>query len=166
MVEPSGDEVLVLFISGVVGVVTTIAWVLKLYRPWRARRAVPRALMLLALVAAWVCLLVVLRTAASAAVRDEPFYLAQYLALGIAWCGVAMTWLPLIGLSLRDDLGEQDNRAAMPALIGALLGLMACYAGANIGDGPGWWCVVWAGGLATLAWFIAAWAVASYGRLV
>jgi len=50
-------------------------------------------------------------------------------------------------------------------MIGAALGLSACYAGANIGDGPGWWCVVWAGGLGTALWFTALVVVAGRGHL-
>jgi hypothetical protein len=76
-----------------------------------------------------------------------------------------MVFLPWIGFSLRDDIGEQDNRAAVPVMFGALFGLMACYAGSNIGDGPGWWCVVWAGGLATFTWFIAVGLLASKGQM-
>lgn len=165
MAEPSGDEVLLLIISAMVGGSAFINFLMTLLRPWRARRTVPRALLVIAPLAAWIALLVVLRTMASADVRNEPFYLLQYLVLGIAWCGVSLSWLPLIGLSLRDDIAERDNGAAVPSIIGALLGVMACYAGANIGDGPGWWCVVWAGGLATVAWFVAGAVVASFAHL-
>jgi hypothetical protein len=165
MVEPSGDEVLLLIVSGLIAVGTSIGWLTTLLRPWRLRRTIPRSLLVIAPPAAWIGLLAVLRTLTSADVRNEPFYLVQYLLLGIAWCGIAASCLPLIGLSVRDDLAERDNRAAVPGVVGALLGLMACYAGANIGDGPGWWCVVWAAGLATVAWFVAGALVASFARL-
>jgi hypothetical protein len=166
MAEPSGDEVMVLLVSGLLALASTISWMVNLFQPWRARRTIPRVLLVFVPVAAWVGLLVVLRALASADVRQDPFYLTFYLIMGAAWCGMVMWCLPLVGLSARDDIAEQDNRAAVPALIGAFLGVMACYAGANVGDGPGWWCVVWAGGIATIAWFIAAGVVGSYGRLI
>jgi hypothetical protein len=44
----------------------------------------------------------------------------------------------------------------VPAVIGALLGVTLCYAGGNIGDGPGWWVVLFSAGLATSV-LLAAW---------
>ena len=38
------------------------------------------------------------------------------------------------------------TRAAVPAVVGALVGVTFCYAGGNIGDGPGWWVVVFSAG--------------------
>jgi hypothetical protein len=38
-----------------------------------------------------------------------------------------------------------------------MCGITACYAGANVGEGPGWWVVVFSGALAT-AGLLAAWA--------
>ncbi len=121
--------------------------------------------MLLAPLLAALGILAVLRTLASADVRDEPVYLGLYLIMGVAWVGVGLACLPLCGFSARDDVGERGNPAATPVMAGAALGLGACYAGANIGDGPGWWCVVWAGGLGTACWFAALAVVARYGQL-
>jgi hypothetical protein len=165
MADPSGDELVVLVASVIIGVSSYITWITATMAPWRGRRAVSRLPLLIIPLFAWGGLWIILKTLASADVRNDLFYLVQYGMMGIAWVGVGIKLLPWVGFSLRDDIGEQDNRAAVPVIIGALIGLMACFAGANIGDGPGWWCVVWAGFLATVTWFIAVGVLASKGRL-
>jgi hypothetical protein len=92
----------------------------------------------------------VLRTLASFDVRDSAEYLAFYMTIGAAWAFVGSgSW---VGVLVRDDVAERGNKAALLAWSGAVIGSSACYAGANIGDGPGWWCVFWAGGLGMLGW--------------
>jgi uncharacterized membrane protein YjfL (UPF0719 family) len=90
-------------------------------------------------------------------VRGDSIYVFFYLVMGAAWVAVSIYTLALLGLSLRDDVVERGNRAAGVALAGALVGLTLCYAGGNIGNGPGWWVVVFSAGLATgtlfLLWF-------------
>ena len=53
------------------------------------------------------------------------------------------------GSSARDDVIERGNRAAAAAIAGAILGITLCFAGGNIGDGPGWWVVVFCAILST-----------------
>lgn len=97
----------------------------------------------------------VLRSASSFDVRDNPIYIRFYLAMGMAWVGVAARFfLPFFGLSSRDDVVERKNPAAIHALGGALLGVALCFAGGNIGDGPGWWVVVFSAALSTAAFFL------------
>lgn len=108
-------------------------------------------------------LAVVLRSLASFDVRDSVTYLVFYLVLGGGWIGVGR-FLPL-GLSLRDDVIERDNVAAAIGWAGSCIGLMACYAGANIGDGPSFTCVLEAGFLATLGLFASTAAVDHFARL-
>ena len=91
----------------------------------------------------------VLKTGASFDVVDAPQYLFMYVVLGLAWLWVVATIFPYLGLSPRDDVFERHNRAAVPAVRGALVGVTLCYAGGNIGDSPGWWVVVFAAALAT-----------------
>jgi hypothetical protein len=98
-----------------------------------------------------VLLLIVLRTAASHDVRDDMRYLGMYLALGAAWIAAATLLLPVVGVSVRDDVHERANPAAAYAIAGALIGVTFAFAGGNIGDGPGWWVVLFSSGLATLA---------------
>jgi hypothetical protein len=87
-------------------------------------------------------LYVVLNFWASWDVRDSAFYLFFYMALGTAMTGLALLLLDRLGLSVRDDVIERRNPAAAWVLAGAIIGAMAAFAGANIGDGPGWWVVV------------------------
>jgi len=103
-------------------------------------------------------LLAILRAWSSFDVKDSGPYLFQYLALGAAWLGIGARFHSWYGVSARDDVAERGNPAAAVALSGAWLGLVLCYSGGNIGDGPGWWVVVFASGLASAAFF-AAWGV-------
>ena len=101
-------------------------------------------------------LLMVLMTVASQDVVNDPLYILMYLVMGMGWVGMAHRFAPLAGLSYRFDVLERANPAAGIALAGYLAGTTACFAGGNIGDGPGWWVVVFCAGLATatlmLAW--------------
>src|SRR5579864_4989161 len=99
-------------------------------------------------------LLVVLLTLSSSDVQDSPIYITFYLLMGIAWLGVAILFMPFAGLSARDDAIERRNPGAACAICGALVGLTLCFAGGNIGNGPGWWVVVYSAGLATAALFV------------
>jgi uncharacterized membrane protein YjfL (UPF0719 family) len=97
----------------------------------------------------------VLRLYASSDVRESSTYILFYLAMGMAWVGLsARYFLPYFGLSSRDDVVERRNPAAAHALGGALLGLTLCFAGGNIGNGPGWWVVVFSAALSTVSFFI------------
>jgi uncharacterized membrane protein YjfL (UPF0719 family) len=99
-------------------------------------------------------LLKVLRTWAAVDVRCDAKYIWFYMVMGATWVGLAKTVLPLVGISARDDVLERGNRAAALAIAGALLGLTLCFAGGNIGDGPGWWVVVFSAAIATGAHFL------------
>lgn len=84
---------------------------------------------------------------ASFDVREDRLYLAFYVTLGAAVVGLGSVALDRMGLSLRDDVIERGNPAACYAWSGALLGLVCAFGGANIGDGPGWWVVVFCSGM-------------------
>jgi hypothetical protein len=96
-----------------------------------------------------------LRTLASFDVRDAPQYLMLYMVMGAAWVAAGAHLTPIAGLSIRDDVLERRNPAAATALAGAMVALTLCFAGGNIGDGPGWWVVVFSAALATGAFFLA-----------
>ncbi|MEW9122708.1 MAG: hypothetical protein AB2421_08340 [Thermotaleaceae bacterium] len=97
----------------------------------------------------------VLKNYASFDVVGSLFYILFYILLGSAWLELGKyTMFIVFDLSWRDDAIENNNRAAVFALSGALIGLTAIYAGANIGDGPGWWCVLVAGGFAFILWLL------------
>jgi hypothetical protein len=81
-------------------------------------------------------------------------YFLFYLLLGVAWLYLGtMAVFALFDLSWTDDVLNMGNNAAMITLAGAFLGITLIYSGANIGDGPGWWCVFIAGGLGVIVWF-------------
>lgn len=104
-----------------------------------------------------VCILglyTILNNAASFDVIDS-IYLWFYLLIGAAWIGAAVMCFPYFGISMQDDALERRNPSATYALVGALLGVTLCFAGGNVGDGPGWWAVFFAAGLATVTFFIA-----------
>jgi len=145
----SGDEVVVTLLSVALG---PVAWLLWLFRmPWGppARHGRTFELVSGALALAATLIFVVLRTVASFDVVNDFRYQFMYLVLGLAWLRVAQAGFALAGLSARDDVVERGNPAAAIALAGALVGVALCYAGGNIGDGPGWWVVVFSAGLST-----------------
>jgi hypothetical protein len=154
----SPDEGFVTVTSIVVG---PVLWVWTLFRFSRIEalgRPVAETVRFVAVVvmACAAGIAAVLVTAASHDVRDSGPYLFMYLVLGLAWMRVASVTFAYAGLSARDDLVERANGAARPAIAGALVGVACCYAGGNIGDGPGWWVVVFSAALATMA-FLASW---------
>lgn len=155
----SDDETFVLLASGATCLVTWFVWFRGLLgvSPIAARHGAVTAV----LAAPWACaalLFLVLRTVSAHDVRDDAKYLFFYQVFGAAWVGLAALLLPWFGFSARDDVAERRNAAAVPAIAGALLGLTLCFAGSNIGDGPGWWCVGFTAALATgtffLLWFL------------
>lgn len=150
----SGDEVFMLIASAIVALVSWGAWYIKPALVQGVRRRPPawRLLRLTPLLAA-ALLWAVLRNAASFDVRDDPRYLTFYLVLGAAWVGVWIRWLAVTGISTRDDVVERSNGSAALAVTGALLGITLAYAGGNVGNGPGWWVVVFSAALATFALF-------------
>jgi hypothetical protein len=151
---PSDDEILVLVVSAVIAAVVWFGWLRQIVEVRIQHGGGSRLVLLISLSAAMMALLAVLRLYASHDVRNDSFYLAQYLLLGAAWIGVSLRLVKYFDLSVRDDVLERDNSSASVAAGGAILGLTACYAGANIGDGPGWWVVVFCASLSTAAWFL------------
>jgi len=149
----SGDEVMVLVVS--IGA-AALAW-LRWYAGTRvsvlAIRNAARSIFVLAPVACLAVLLAVLRLWAADDVRYSAIYLAFYAVMGAAWVGSCTHWLGLFGISQRDDVIERQNLPAALVIAGALAGTTFCFAGANIGNGPGWWVVVFSAGLSTLAFF-------------
>ena len=83
----------------------------------------------------------------------------------MSWVGVFSRCFVFLGLSPHDDVVERRNASAAPATAGAMLAVACCYAGGNVGDGPGWWVVVFAGLLATGALFLAWYLLESIGKV-
>ena len=162
----SGGEVVLTIASAIFAAFMWVRWYVvparleRLGAPRSGRAALGAAPALCALV-----LLVVLRTLASHDVRDDIRYIGMYLAVGAAWVAMSTVLLPLVGLSVRDDVLERGNAAAAYAIAGALLAVTLAFAGGNIGDGPGWWVVVFSAGLATATLYVLWLALEQFGEV-
>jgi uncharacterized membrane protein YjfL (UPF0719 family) len=129
-------------------------------RPLRSK-LVLRILMLLAPLACIAILLFILMRHASWDVRESEYYITVYTIAGIGWTALVSYSYPYLGLDMRGDVLERNNPAAAIVLVGALLGTMLCFAGGNIGDGPGVDAVILSAGLSTLG-FLGLWAGLEY----
>ena len=106
-------------------------------------------------IASFAIFLFTLKVLASFDVVDSPLFITFYIVLGFAWLYFSLYCMfRFFDLSWIDDVMVMNNKAALVALVGGVLGSSFIYAGANIGDGPGWWCVVFAGGLGLVTWII------------
>lgn len=157
----SEDEVM----AGVVSaIVTFLAWGLWYGRIVGVARRTPAPRLLFAVLplALATAILAVLRTSAAHDVREAPFWLAWYTVFGLAWVAFFRGVLVFFDLRWFDDALVRANPASAWAVFGAIFGLGAAYAGANIGDGPGWWCVAVAALPASLA-VVGAWLAVALG---
>jgi uncharacterized membrane protein YjfL (UPF0719 family) len=142
-------------VSSVVALITWAPWYSDIFRV--NRLAAPRSYRLvlgLAPIACLLFLLLCLERSAAKAVRENGLYILIYMALGAAALGISGQLLSFLGLSARDDVLERRNSAALIAVVGALLGAILCFAGGNIGEGPGVEVVIVSAGTALCAWFV------------
>ncbi|HUO08939.1 MAG TPA: hypothetical protein VM008_11600 [Phycisphaerae bacterium] len=148
----SGDEMFVLMVCLVIGAVRWGHWYWRLLSlpqggaaaRWLGVAPVVFLLMLFGVLLRW----------SSQDVRSDPTYLFFYECMGVAWVGLGVWLCGLMGISARDDVAERRNEAAGWAIGGAIGGITACFAGGNVGDGPGWWVVVFCAVLSTGALFV------------
>lgn len=147
----SGDEIFALLLFGGLAAWLWITWYVGAVSVVRLGAPAPgKAMVFWWPVICAIALFIVLKTVSADDVRDDTLYLTFYMVLGAGWLGGATKLSMLAGLSARDDILERGNAAAVPALAGALLGFTFCFAGGNVGNGPGWSVVVFAAGLATV----------------
>ncbi len=133
--------------------------------PPRKSLAVKCTFNLLPLVS-FVIFLFTLTVLASFDVVNSFFYILFYLLLGFAWLYFGLIVMAYcFDLSWVDDALNLNNKAALFSVTGGFLGLTVIYSGANIGDGPGWWCVIFAGGLGLAAWILTARSVNAVTRI-
>jgi hypothetical protein len=150
----SEDELFAAIIALGVGGFLWARWLLGALRPRPLVCPMSTRMPLLAAPAiSLVLLLAILLAWSSSDVRTDAFYLFMYTAMGAAWVGVALLALPAMGISPTSDVVDRRNAGAGWAVAGAVVGLTLSYAGGNIGDGPGWWVVVFSAGLGTLGMF-------------
>jgi hypothetical protein len=151
----SGDEALMLIVCGIIGLVGWGSWYFHAVaiRAMSADLLVRQSILLTPLLCAAI-LFFVLKQFASPDVRDSGIYLGFYEVMGAAWLTLMVRGSPLLGVSYWHDALERCNLAAAIALIGVLIGHTFCFAGANIGSGPGWWVVVYCATISSGSLFI------------
>ncbi|MCL1875406.1 MAG: hypothetical protein FWF87_04005 [Synergistaceae bacterium] len=148
------------FLCEFLALVVSASLLIKFFISWYASLSITRqpldkyvnyTLRLLPVVSFFI-IIATLKSWASFDVVDSPFYITFYIVLGYAWIYIGLMLLFIfLDISWREDAIDNNNRAAAIAVSGGFIALTAIYAGANIGDGPGWWCVVYAGGLGVVA---------------
>jgi uncharacterized membrane protein YjfL (UPF0719 family) len=151
----SGDEIFITVVSAVLSLFFWGYWyavastVFAFTGGYTARRIL--------LITPLVCVAIlyfILRRLASFDVQEDYRYIAMYLTFGLAWIGMNISFSRSLGIIPRDDAVERRNLSAAIAISGAMLGILLCFAGGNIGDGPGWWVVLICALLATAALFL------------
>jgi hypothetical protein len=135
------DEIFFLFAAGVGTVVAAVRW----YRPLAGRRVVGdaagvRGMLAVTPVLCTVGLFEVLRRWSDPVyVAGHADYMLMFLLGGGVWLAAAWAAVSLVGVSPRDDALERKNVAAAVFVSCMLAGVMAAYAGANVGGGPTIW---------------------------
>ncbi|MCL2358455.1 hypothetical protein [Candidatus Bathycorpusculum sp.] len=151
---------LVEFLVFIVSIICSFKFLVKWYEPLLSKRPLNRnksARYILGLlpIGSFCVILFTLKMLASFDVVDSFIYISMYMVLGIAWLFLGATLMSCVfDLSWLDDALNLNNKAALIAVVGGFLGLTLIYSGANIGNGPGWWCVVFTGGLGLVAWIV------------
>jgi uncharacterized membrane protein YjfL (UPF0719 family) len=133
-------------------------WLYRLFAPTHHvyRQLRWRLAILVALAASAAAILFVLRQWASFDVVDAPYYIVGYMSLGVIWITFSAGLLArFTDIRLQQDVRERNNFAAAVALGGMMLGNAIAYAGGNIGDGPGWWVVIFSALLSTVTVYAA-----------
>lgn len=157
--ELDGDEAFALVASCILAGITLLRWYAALATV--TRRAAPAHHRFILALVPFACLALVqgvLACCAAHEVKEAGEYDFLFLAGGAAWLGVTTLGLPLLDLCPRDDAIETRNPAAVVAVCGAWAGVMLCYAGGNIGEGPTIWTTFVPAAAATAAllllWFL------------
>lgn len=151
------DEVIITIVATVAAAFLWISWYIGAQRPWDPRPGANRATLLwYTPLVALLTLVAVLRTLASHDVVGDLRYIYMYTVIGLTWVGLGVRSFSISGIVARDDVFERRNAAAEIALSGGLLGVTLCYAGGNIGDGPGYWVVIASAFVSTVL-LLAAW---------
>lgn len=103
------------------------------FRPNRTHRTILAILPLMC----QLLITVVLLKKASPDVRFGAEWIFLFATGGAAWLQLGLFLLSLFGIGVREDVLERQNPAAAWVVYGTLIGTALCYAGANVGSGPG-----------------------------
>ncbi len=99
-------------------------------------------------------LFLVLRGWSANSVKSDLPTVFLFLSFGASWLGLTQLVFGLLGISARDDVLERGNLAAAWVISGQLIGATFCFAGANVGNGPGPEVVLLCALVSTLALFL------------
>lgn len=151
-----GLELIIFLFSCPYAIYAIGKWYISLVKIWPPERRKTVNLIFGALpVISFIMIYYTLRVLASFDVVNDGVYIFFYLILGLTWVYLGMRMVfRYFDLSWIDDGLSLNNKSAAIAIAGAFLGLTVIYSGANVGDGPGWWCVIIAGGMGLIAWFV------------
>jgi len=150
------SEIFALILCGILTCAFLYRWYRYTYAGWPSARN-QRAKNVFAVLPLFslAIILFTLEGLASFDVIGNAFWTFFYIIMGYAWIYAGLTAISMFfDISWIDDVLNLNNNAALIALTGGFLGLTMIYSGANIGSGPGWWCVIFAGGLGLTAWII------------
>ena len=163
----SDDEWLFFFAAVAIVVVGGVRYYRPLISiPLMNRSSGRRAVLALLPPAAVIPTCVVLNRWADARVVGHLDYSVLFVVGGLAWVFAAAQLLGLLGVSIRDDILERDNTAALIAVSGMLLGVGVVYALCNIGSGPTIWTTILPALVATVLLAGLAVTVELFGRTV
>lgn len=151
----SEGEIFVTVVSLIIALPHSVGWLIFVLSPTSLHSArAARWPLWFSPLAAIAAIFIILRLFAASDVRDAPQYLVMYTLMGAAWLCIISRFFRLMGLNAADDVALRNNGASGVLFTGAMLGFAAAFAGGNIGDGPGWWVVLFSSGLATLTLFL------------
>jgi uncharacterized membrane protein YjfL (UPF0719 family) len=159
--RPSGKmDILFLFVwSGIALFILWRGWFSRLLRPSLVPvdPSVRLSLAGLPLICAAFLLAVLLRCSA-ATVRSDRFWVSGYFVFGAAWIGASQWIFGILGIGMRDDVIERRNTSAAWVVAGQFLASTLCFAGANVGNGPGpevvVFCALLSSATLLLTWFL------------
>lgn len=149
-----GDEIFALVASFIIAVHGSFRW-LRAVNCFHQKRdaTVPQFLLLLTAPVSLMLLVVVLKFTAAREVRDEPQYLLLFTVAGAAWLTAASELMLFVGVDLTGDAVHRGNSASAIAGIGAFLGIIVSYGGANAGEGATIWTTFYPACISLLAIF-------------
>jgi hypothetical protein len=149
------DEILVMAVSAVVTLISAVRWYGRTLLGNSLNRPRAVGLLLFFTPPACLCILfVVLRFFADHVVRDSGGYICLFLLVGSVCLALAALFLPLTGISARDDAIERGNAAAAIVVCAAFLATTLCFAGANIGEGATIWTTIGPAALGLVGLFL------------
>ena len=150
----SGMEAMVMVVSSCTTIGFLWYWYYKILKLWPLSfNKIGRLVLAVLPVLAFVIIFEVLSSMASYDVVDDAVYILMYIFFGYTCLAFGSMMVRMVlDLSWDDDALRRGNRSGVAAYAGAFLGMTMIYTGANIGDGPGWWTVMFAGSLGFAAW--------------